>query len=55
MTYAYRVDTGKRNQGQALLDEGSIRPRPDMDSLTTMDAMALATGEGGETYKTPSK
>jgi hypothetical protein len=53
--YAYREDTSKKDQGWALLDEGSEPPVPDEDGSAITDAIAPAAGKGGETYKTPSK
>jgi hypothetical protein len=55
MTYAYRVGTNKKDQWQALLDEGSIPLRPKKDDPTITDATALAAGESGGSYKTLSK
>jgi hypothetical protein len=40
MSYAYRVDTGKKDQGRALLDKGSIPPRPDEDNPAITDETA---------------
>jgi hypothetical protein len=55
MPYAYREDTGKKDQGQAFLDEGSAPPVPNEDGPTIMAATALlASGDDG-TNKTLSK
>jgi hypothetical protein len=55
MTHTYRVDTGKKDQGWTLLDEGSISLGLDKDGPATLDAMTLAAGEGDGTYQTLSK
>jgi hypothetical protein len=53
--YAYREDTDKKDQGWALLDEGSTPPVADEDGPTIMDATALAVDECSGAYKTLSK
>jgi hypothetical protein len=49
MPYAYWVDTSKKDQGQAILEEGAIPPRPEEDGPAIMDATAPAAGESGGT------
>jgi hypothetical protein len=44
-----------KDQGRALLDEGSTPSMPGEDDPAITDAMALTVGKGGGTYKTPSK
>jgi hypothetical protein len=51
----YREDTGKKEQGQALLNEGSVPPVPDEDGPAIMVAMAPTVSEDGGSYKTLSK
>jgi hypothetical protein len=55
MPYAYQEDTDKKDQGRALLDEGSAPPVPDEDGLTIMVATALAPDEDDGTYKSARK
>jgi hypothetical protein len=55
MSYVYQEDTGKKEQGWALLDEGSTPPVPDEDDPIIMDATALMVGVDDRTYKTLSK
>jgi hypothetical protein len=55
MAHSYQVDTSKKDQGRALLDEGSRYLRPEKDNPATTDATAPTTGKGDETYKTLSK
>jgi hypothetical protein len=46
--YAYLEDTSKKDQGWALLDEGSAPKVPDEDGPSTMDATApIASKVGG--------
>jgi hypothetical protein len=54
MPYAYREDTGKKDQEQALLDEGSTPPVPDEDSPAILDATAVAADKDFGAYKTSS-
>jgi hypothetical protein len=53
--YTYREDTGKKDQGRTLLDDGSAPPVPDEDGPAIMDAIVPAAGEDDDTYETPSK
>jgi hypothetical protein len=50
--YAYREDTGRKDQGRALLDEGSATPMIDEDGPTLMDAKAPVVGIEDGTNKT---
>jgi hypothetical protein len=52
---AYWEDANKKNQGWALLDEGTASPMPDGDDPAIMATMAPGAGEDGRTYKTLSK
>jgi hypothetical protein len=49
------LNTGKKDQGWALQDEGSAPPIPDEDGPTIMDATTMMVIEGDGTCKTPSK
>jgi hypothetical protein len=51
----YREDTGKKDQGWALLDEGFAPSVPNEDGPTIMATTTPAAGKDGGTYKTPSK
>jgi hypothetical protein len=51
----YWEDIDKKDQGWALLDEGSMPPVPDEDGPIIMGAIAPSVGEDDRTYKTPSK
>jgi hypothetical protein len=59
--HVYRENTGRKDQGWALLDEGSAPPVPGedgpaiTDGPTITDATTLAADENGRTYKTQSK
>jgi hypothetical protein len=53
--YIYREDTGKKDQGWALLDEGFTPPVPDEDDPAIVDAAAPAAGEDDGTYESSSK
>jgi hypothetical protein len=53
--HAYWEDTGIKDHGWALMDEGSAPTLSDEDDPTVTDAAALAIGEDNRTYKTPSK
>jgi hypothetical protein len=53
--HAYREDTSRKDQGQALLDEGSVPPTSGEDGPASTDAIAPMAGEDDGSYKTPSK
>jgi hypothetical protein len=55
MPYAYREDTGKKDQRQAFLGEGFAPPVPGEDSHAIMATAAPVADEDGGTYKTLSK
>jgi hypothetical protein len=59
MTNAIRIleDTGKKDQGQAFMDEGSPPPPETLDEggPTIMATIAPVADEDGRTYKTSSK
>jgi hypothetical protein len=49
----YQEDTGKKDQGHALLNGGSAPSEPNKDGLTIMVAATLVVSEDCRTYKTP--
>jgi hypothetical protein len=51
----YWEDTGKKDQGRALLDKGSAPLVPNEDGPTILATTTPAADEDGGTYKTPSK
>jgi hypothetical protein len=55
MSYAYREDTGRKDQGWALFDKGSAPPVPDEDGPAIMDVAAPVASEDDRTYETSSK
>jgi hypothetical protein len=50
----YREDVGSKDQGRALLDEGSAPPMFEEDNPTVTDTVASVGGAGDGTYKTLS-
>jgi hypothetical protein len=52
---SYQEDTDKKDQGWAILDEGSTPSVPNEDNPTIMAATTLAISEDAGTYKIPSK
>jgi hypothetical protein len=51
----YQEDTGKKDQGQALLNEGSVPLVPNEDDPAIMAVTTPAADEDDCTYKTPTK
>jgi hypothetical protein len=54
MPYAYREDTGKKDQGRAFLDEVFALQVPKEDGPTGVVMITLVAGKDSETYKTAS-
>jgi hypothetical protein len=52
---SYWEDTGMKDQGQALLDEGSAPPKPDENGPAIMAVATPTASEDDGTHKTPSK
>jgi hypothetical protein len=51
----YQEDTGKKDQGRVLLDEGSVPSVPNEDDPAIMATITPMVGEDGGTYKALSK
>jgi hypothetical protein len=51
----YRENTDKKDQGRAVLDEGSTPLVPDEDTPAVMQAATPVADEGGRSYKIPIK
>jgi hypothetical protein len=51
----YQEDTDKKDEGRALMDEGSAPPVPKEDGLAIMAVITPAAGADDGTYKTLSK
>jgi hypothetical protein len=55
MLCTFQEDISKKEQGWALLDEGSTPLVPDEDDPVIVDTIAPIVGEDDGTYKTLSK
>jgi hypothetical protein len=53
--HAYLEDIGRKDQGRALLDEGSAPLVFNEYDQAVLDTAALVVGKGNGTYRTPSK
>jgi hypothetical protein len=53
--HMYRVDFGRKDQGQAFLDRGSTPPPSDKDDPTAAGTMAPVFGEDKGTCRAPGK
>jgi hypothetical protein len=53
--HAYRDDTGKKDQGRALLDRGSTPPKLDEYNPVIMATATPVASEDGRTCKAPSE
>jgi hypothetical protein len=51
----YREDTKKKDQGRALLDEGSMPPLPNEDDPAIMIVTTPVSSKDGGSHKTLSK
>jgi hypothetical protein len=52
--HAFREDAGRKDQGQALLEEGSTPSTSDEDDPIVTDVVAHAIGECNGSYRTLS-
>jgi hypothetical protein len=53
--HTYRVDAGRKDQGQALLDRGPTPPPSDRDDPAVAGTLAPAIGEDKETCRALGK
>jgi hypothetical protein len=53
--HSYREDTDRKDQGRALLGEGSAPSTSDEDDPTVVGTMVPLVGKGEGTYKTLNK